>query len=200
VTCAIGALARDQIETVTIRVTPAQAGKVRNTASVSAATSDPDHSNDSSTETTQVNPAPSPPATRPCLDTAAPRSSFDRRGVRHSRPVLVLRGTSTDPGCAGSAAGHTHSTAGHLARVDIALARSVGHGMCRFLRRRGGFTSLRRCDRPRWIAAHGTNRWSFSRRGSFPAGSYVALARALDRAGNRERRRTHANTLAFRLR
>ena len=89
------------------------------------------------------------------------------------RFVRVL-GTARDEGCAG------------LRRVSVSIARRVGKGRCRFLRRSGKFGPKRRCVKHRYIPAAGLNRWRLRIRGRMPAGRYVATARARDRQDNLE--------------
>ena len=135
---------------------------------------------------------------KPCHDRLAPRSRFRRSELRWSRDRFVFTGSASDRGCAGSAAANTHSVPGKVAHVEIAVARRLGGGACRFMRPHRGFTT-RPCVKPRWLRVRGKSPWLFKRRGPFPAGSYFVLLRAADRAGHREKT-GHGNRVTFRIR
>jgi hypothetical protein len=94
-------------------------------------------------------------------------------------------------GCAGAR--------GRLRRVEVAVARRVGH-RCRFLRRNGRFGRAASCGRRTFLPARGTSRWRLERRRRFPAGRYVAYVRGIDRSGNVETRITRRNRLTLRIR
>jgi hypothetical protein len=86
-----------------------------------------------------------------------------------------------------------------LASVDVALARRVGGGSCRWWDGRRFAAAARSCSAPEWVRARGTDLWSvrvrLPRRGSF-----VALSRASQRGGLVEAKRSWRNTRSFRLR
>ncbi len=107
-----------------------------------------------------------------CTDTAAPESLITVARVR-KRFVRIV-GTARDEGCAG------------LRRVSASVARRVGRGRCRFLRRSGRFGPKRRCAKHRFTPAAGLARWRLRIRGRMPVGEYVATARARDQQDNLE--------------
>ena len=121
-----------------------------------------------------------------CSDGAAPRSRFLRRKSRVGRNGVRLRGRARDRGCGGTR------------RVQVSVARKVG-GRCAFLRRNGRFTRARSCRRALYLKARGNRRWRLRRRVSLPAGTYVVRVRAVDTAGNRERRTRKRNKLVRRV-
>ncbi len=109
-----------------------------------------------------------------CLDRVAPSSRF----ARHLR-LKRLRGTAADRAC---------TRRGRVARVTIAVARRV-HGGCRYLQASGRFGRRTSCRRPTYVAARGTRRWSLRLRRQLARGTYVVRSRAIDAAGNVERKR-----------
>jgi hypothetical protein len=88
-----------------------------------------------------------------------------------------------------------------VAKVEVAVlqeratgkaARNV-RGSCRWLRNsRARFVRVRatrgRCATPRWLRATGTTRWKFRLAQGLPAGRYVVMSRATNRAGLSEDR------------
>jgi hypothetical protein len=85
--------------------------------------------------------------------------------------------------------------------VRIAVARYVhGRDRCRYLRRNGRLGRASSCHRGKYLRARGARRWRLKIRARLPAGRYEIRARARDRAGNRERGRTRANSRKFRIR
>jgi uncharacterized delta-60 repeat protein len=93
--------------------------------------------------------------------------------------VQTLRGSAADP-------------LSGVARVEVAIRQSLTNGDCQWLGRRGGFAE-RACDRPQWLEAKGTLSWLFALPRVLPESvgsikSYRAYARAVDGAGNVERR------------
>jgi hypothetical protein len=123
-------------------------------------------------------------------DARPPTSAFVGR-QRATRRGLRLRGRASDVGCAGGR--------GRLRRVEVAVARRVGH-RCRFLRRNGRFGRTASCRLPTFLRARGTARWQFTRIRSFSRGRYVAYVRGVDRSGNVETRITRRNRRALRVR
>ena len=111
-----------------------------------------------------------------CVDRAAPRSRLLRSGRRATRRGVVLRGRTTDRGCAAGGRGK-------VARVSVALARRTGT-RCRFARSGGGLGPPTRCTHRRYLAARGTASWRFRFAHRLPRGSYSAWVRAVDAAGN----------------
>lgn len=84
VTCALGALANGATATVTIVVTPAAAGSLSNTATVSSSTADPVSTNNSATAGTTV-AAPPPPAKQPVVK-KKPKVKKKVKVVSHRKP------------------------------------------------------------------------------------------------------------------
>jgi hypothetical protein len=123
-------------------------------------------------------------------DAGAPTSAFAGR-QRSTRRRFVLRGRASDVGCAGARR--------RLRRVEVALARRVGH-RCRYLRRNARFGRAASCARRTFLRARGTTRWRLVRRRHFPRGRYVAYVRGVDRSGNVETRVTPRNRRALRVR
>ena len=150
------------------------------------------------TVTGQLGASRLPPAA--CRDHLAPRSRFIHDELEWSVGRLVLRGAASDRGCLGSIVQNTHSVAGRVAHVYIAVAQKVGGGSCTFLRPHHGFTRARGCGDPRWLRVRGTTRWLFKRHGQFVPGSYIALVRAVDGAGNREQPSMRTNGVSFQIR
>jgi hypothetical protein len=114
-----------------------------------------------------------------CVDRTAPRSIFARRRVRASRRRILLRGFASDRAC-----GHR----GRLARVTIALARKTHSGRCRWLQAGGRFGRVTGCRNATYVAARGAKRWRLRVGGPLRRGRYVARCRAIDAAGNVERK------------
>jgi S-formylglutathione hydrolase FrmB len=112
-------------------------------------------------------------------DEQAPVSLIGVRTARLRRGVLTVRGTVSDRGCDGS----------RVDRVLVAIARREGGGRCRHLGRGGRLGAPRSCRRPAYLLAAGTSRWRLRRRVALPRGAYTVRSRAVDRAGNVERKR-----------
>ena len=85
-----------------------------------------------------------------------------------------------------------------VARVEVAVARRVGAGRCRWYRRGGSFGPVASCSAPAWIRARGTRSWSASLR-IRGRGTYLLVSRAVQRGGMVERARARANTRTIRL-
>lgn len=135
--------------------------------------------------------SPPPPG---CADRIAPRSAFARRGVRGSRRGgIAARGSASDSGCSGT-----------VARVTLAVALRIGGGRCRYLQASGRLGARVRCRQPTYVSASGTSAWSLHLRRRLPPGTYVVRSRAIDAAGNVERKsRLHGrlrNFVTLRLR
>lgn len=122
-----------------------------------------------------------------CADARRPRSVLSRKRSRLRANRILLRGTASDRGCAGSTT--ARKRAGEVTKVSVAVARKAGT-RCRFLSARGRFGAARSCAKPVYLRAKGTRSWRLELKGRFPAGSYRVTVRARDAAGNRERART----------
>lgn len=74
-----------------------------------------------------------------------------------------------------------------VSKVQIAILAKGSGRACRWLDRRGRLITVRsrdrRCDRPIWLTADGTSRWSYRVRPGLPPGRYLAFVRAVSRAG-----------------
>ena len=127
---------------------------------------------------------PSPAAA--CGDTVPPSSSI--AALRVTRRALRVRGRASDTGCAGA-----------VRRVRVAVARESGR-RCRFLQADGRFSGARSCHRTSYLDARGSARWSFSLRGRFARGRYKLWSRAVDTAGNVERKASRRNLARARAR
>jgi dienelactone hydrolase len=121
-------------------------------------------------------PGPQPPQV--CADTTRPTSKIGR--TRVGRRGVRISGTARDRGCKG--------TRGRVARVLVAIGK-VERGGCRWLGRGAklGFKPTT-CRLPRYLVAHGTTRWRFTRSAKLPPGNYRVLVRAVDRVANVERK------------
>ena len=139
---------------------------------------------------TGIDCATGKPLAGACPDRIRPNSRVTR--IRRSRRGIVARGRARDRGC-------RH----RVKSVRIAVAkyvRSHRRDRCRYLKKNGRFTRVTSCHKGRYLRARGAARWRFKLRHRLPAGRYEIRARARDRAGNRERGRTRANSKRFRIR
>ena len=82
-----------------------------------------------------------------------------------------------------------------VARVTVALAKRTGNGRCRYLRAGGALGKAVSCRRPTYIQAKGTKTWTFRSASKLPAGTYVVRSRAIDAAGNLERKQRRRGRL-----
>jgi dienelactone hydrolase len=100
----------------------------------------------------------------------APRATITARKLVHGR--LALSGTAAG-GCSA------------LKAVDVVLT-AVRGGKCRTVRSNGKLSKAFACSStaPASLVAHGTARWSLALTGLLPRGTYIAYARAVDKAGN----------------
>jgi hypothetical protein len=117
---------------------------------------------------------------RGCRDLARPSSVLRARG-------RTLRGTARDRGCAG------------LRLVVVAVGLETGRG-CRWLRPSGRLGRRGSCARTPYLAARGTRRFALRLPRRLPRGRYKAWSRAIDRAGNYERKNRRRNLTHFRVR
>jgi hypothetical protein len=131
-------------------------------------------------------PHPQPP--HRCVDHRRPTSRLrpGRRGVRHGRRRLRLRGTARDRGCS------------HLRRVQVSIALHKHH-RCRFVTKNGRLGKRRSCRRARWVTVRGRRTWRLSTK-RLSRGRYTIRTRAVDHAGNMERKRRSARPRRVRLR
>ncbi|MFL5780307.1 MAG: Calx-beta domain-containing protein [Thermoleophilaceae bacterium] len=131
-------------------------------------------------------PHPQPPIS--CVDHRRPTSRLLRghRGVRRHHRRLRLRGRARDRGCS------------HLRRVQVSIALHRHH-RCRFVKKNGRLTGRTRCRHARWITVHGRRSWHLRTKRLRP-GRYTIRTRAVDRAGNLERKRRRARPRRVRVR
>ena len=126
-------------------------------------------------------------AAAPGLD-LEPRSLLaEPSGVSLRRKVRLVAGTARDDR--------------GVARVEVALSRSIGRGRCLWLRRN---SRLARgpCGRPIYLTARLVNGLRFTLRLGrlLPRGSYTVRSRAVDLSGQADRTAAGVNTASFRLR
>jgi hypothetical protein len=131
-------------------------------------------------------PHPQPPIR--CVDHRRPTSRLraGRRGVARRHRRLRLRGVARDRGCS------------HLRRVQVSIVLHRHH-RCRYVKKNGRLGKRRRCRRARWVTVHGRRSWHFRTR-RLPKGRYTIRTRAVDRAGNVERKGRKARPRRVRLR
>ncbi len=132
-------------------------------------------------------PGGEPPGAGACHDTTPPSSRIDDVDVRSHR--IVLRGTSSDAGCANEVSG-----------VTVSVAKHANH-RCRFLRPSGTLTPPRNCAKTVPLPADGTESWRVEVEladDGLPPGRYKARALGVDAQGNAEQR-APGNGLKFRL-
>jgi hypothetical protein len=131
-----------------------------------------------------------PPPRLGCKDLETPRSSISRAAARLSARRLSLRGYARDRAC-------DLPSPASVARVDVSLARRQ-RGGCRLLSSRGRLgRQVSSCSRPRFALRArlggrraGARLWALRRAVRLPAGRYVLVSRARDRAGNVQRYRS----------
>ena len=116
-----------------------------------------------------------PPPPRGCIDRKPPQSKFTARATR--RHSIAVRGTAHDLGC-------SH----RVARVTVAIAQRAGGGHCRYVLANGRLGPRGKCRRAIYVSAHGTSHWSYTPSRRLPAGVFVLRSRAIDAAGNVERK------------
>jgi hypothetical protein len=116
-----------------------------------------------------------PPPPRGCVDRKPPQSKFTARATR--RHSIAVRGTAHDLGC-------SH----RVARVTVAIAQRGGGGHCRYLLANGRLGPRGKCRRAIYVSARGTSHWSYTPSRRLPPGVYVVRSRAIDAAGNVERK------------
>ena len=116
-----------------------------------------------------------------CVDKVPPTSSIARRRMRLPRRSIVISGRAADRGC------------GQVTKVRVAIAREARGRQCRFLEPSGRFGAPRSCHRTSYLTAFGTNRWRLGVRLNVQRGKYKFWSRAIDSAGNIERKNRRVN-------
>jgi hypothetical protein len=137
-------------------------------------------------------------ATRPprrCIDKLPPRSTLKPSGYKRLKGRrLRLKGGSRDRLCTGKLSRKRG------VRLYVSVAKVVGRHGCRFMNKRGRLTKKRSCRRAILLRSRGGSpTWSktISRR-HLPKGTYRAVARGIDKKGNKERP-AGRNQIRFRL-
>ena len=97
---------------------------------------------------------------------------------------MNIKGTAHDLGCSK-----------RVARVTVALAKRAGRGRCRYLQGGGALGRKVSCRRPTYVQAKGTTKWSFHSARPLSGGTYVVRSRAIDAAGNLERKQRRKGRL-----
>ena len=128
-----------------------------------------------------------------CVDRLAPVSRFTRR-VRATRRGVRLSGRSYDRAC------HSRRSKLTLRTINVAIARRLSAGRCRFLRGDGRFGAPVSCRRATYLTATGRAQWRLTLRARLPRGRYVAWVRGVDASGNVERKARGHNLIRFSVR
>jgi hypothetical protein len=84
--------------------------------------------------------------------------------------------------------------------VLVSVGRKGPGSRCRFAQANGRLGRPVSCARTAYLRARGTTTWRFRYAHRLPAGRYFAWARAVDVAGNVERKSRRRNLTAFRVR
>jgi hypothetical protein len=124
-------------------------------------------------------PPPKSGDSQNCVDNMRPVSHLDTHWRRDFR-IGVVRGIAIDSGCGPAGTGT-------LRRVDVAISRRAGK-RCQHLLSSGRLGRATAC-KPLWLHAKGKSHWTFRLRHELPRGKYIVTTRAIDSAGNIERRR-----------
>ncbi|MFL5895216.1 MAG: hypothetical protein ACJ76Z_08890 [Thermoleophilaceae bacterium] len=117
----------------------------------------------------------------------APRSLIaEPLGRLPRRKVRIVTGTAEDDGT--------------VARVDVSLAQTAGHGRCLWLGARGRVVKGK-CSKPVWVRARldGGLRFTLPIRHLLPRGTWALRTRATDSTGRREPARAGASFVSVRL-
>jgi hypothetical protein len=127
--------------------------------------------------------------TSSCLvDHNRPASYFTRasRNAKRHHGRFTLKGTDKDTGC---------GQARTIKRLGISIQKIGSRGKCRSVRSNGRLGKSARCSKRSYVKAKllSHSRWSYKLKRSLPHGRYIVTLRAVDRAGNLERRRTRGS-------
>jgi hypothetical protein len=128
--------------------------------------------------------APLPPE---IVTTQSASGALDPPPVSHPTRTraLTLRGTAAD------------AAPGRVTKVRVSVALTTGFA-CRFLRADGTFSAPRDCRRTTYVTATGTTAWLL-RLPELVPGRYLIWTRAIDNAGNVERKNAARNLLRVRV-
>src|SRR4051794_26255319 len=129
-------------------------------------------------------------------DKTAPSTAISRKTSKASRSRILLRGTAADTAPKGLRA--------RVAKVRVAIARRTGK-LCRFLSSDGTFGTKLSCHRTSYAVAQVAKpasrvHWRYLLGEKLPKGRYLAWSRAIDAAGNVERKAHARNLLRFTIR
>jgi hypothetical protein len=113
-----------------------------------------------------------------CADTTAPKATL--ASLRTTGGKLSVAGTAHDVASGCKATG--------VASVQVAVSRTAGAGLCRFVLTTGKLSAPVSCSATYALVAHGKTVWTLASKRRLPAGHYRVTVKALDGAG-------HAKTL-----
>lgn len=136
-------------------------------------------------------PGSAPPGTLDWPRAAAPPAAAPT--APPGRPsVRVTQVSATRRGLRASGRARRAEGGAGVRGVQVALARRVAGGRCRFVARSGRVTRPRSCRRRTYLRARGTARWTLRIRHRLPRGRYVVAARSYDAHHQRSRVRTRS--------
>jgi hypothetical protein len=136
-------------------------------------------------ETVKVPPATGVGGTGPNGKRCSTPTSRLAKASVLTRKGLRLRGTANGLRCP-------------VAKVRVAVGRKIGK-RCRYLQPDGRFGKTVRCTKTSYLTTKGTKRWSITKRVRLPKGSYLVWSRAIDTAGNIERKANRRNLVKRRV-
>jgi hypothetical protein len=113
-----------------------------------------------------------------CTDTTAPKATL--ASLKATGGKLSVAGTAHDVAAGCKATG--------VASVQVAVSRTAGAGLCRFVLTTGKLSAPVSCSATYALVAHGRTVWKLASKRRLPAGHYSVTVKALDGAG-------HAKTL-----
>lgn len=118
-----------------------------------------------------------------CRDRERPQSRTVG-AIRLGRRSITLHGTAIDLGCGVKGA----AARARVRSVAVAVGRRLPGQRCRYLRGDGRFGPAVSCLRTTYVTAKGGSSWTFALKARLPRGRYVVWTRAIDVAGNIERK------------
>ena len=131
---------------------------------------------------------PEPPVTpnpQACT-TTSPVAAVNRQRTHGSHKGIVVRGSASEQPCASASRAKRRKQ--HVVRVLVSIYKTVGHGRCRFLTKRGKLSAARSCDRPLWLRATGSKHWVLRLKHKIPKGHYLIRAQAIDALHHHQRK------------
>lgn len=142
-------------------------------------------------------PKPAPGSGGQCRDVKPPTTTLKVRGLKRSRRLIRLHGTSFDRGCKGTATKTRRK--GSVESILVSIAK-VGRHDCRFVDRKGRLEPRRSCKRPTLLMAKGTTKWTFKLKVKrLPRGNYRVVARGVDASQNKEKPGKRRNVIRFKV-